>query len=149
MKHTPQPFFLPERCLFLSARRMKKSGGCNDSDNISQESHVSVKQRMLQSLMSLWKATLALISFTLLSRDWTLTSNMLGSGGWCARLRSLTRRPLSTSPTATVLCRPLGLDPISWVVVRKKDLLRESRILGCNVCKLTLLLYPIVLPGCM
>uniref|UniRef100_A0A8C8C6V8 tRNA (guanine(46)-N(7))-methyltransferase n=1 Tax=Oncorhynchus tshawytscha TaxID=74940 RepID=A0A8C8C6V8_ONCTS len=44
--------------------------------------------------MSLRKATLALISSTLLSRDWTLASNIVGSGGWCAHLRSLTRRPL-------------------------------------------------------
>uniref|UniRef100_A0A8C8JDJ8 AP-1 complex subunit gamma n=1 Tax=Oncorhynchus tshawytscha TaxID=74940 RepID=A0A8C8JDJ8_ONCTS len=44
--------------------------------------------------MSLWNATLARISSTLLSRDWTLARRMLGSGARCARLRSLTRRPL-------------------------------------------------------
>jgi hypothetical protein len=73
---------------------VKKPGGCTDSDSKSQVSHVSVKQRTLQSLMSLWKATLARISSTLLSRDWTLASSILGSGARCARLRSLTRRPL-------------------------------------------------------
>jgi hypothetical protein len=94
MKHTHLPFFFPERCLFLSVRRMKKPGGCTDSYNISRESHVSVKQRMLQSLMSQWKANLNLILSTLLSRDWTLASSILGSGGECARLQCLTRRPL-------------------------------------------------------
>ena len=94
MKHTAPPFFFPQRCLFLSERRTKNPGGCTDSVNISRESHVSMKQSILQSLMSLWKATLALILSTLLSRDCTLVSNILGSGGWCARPRSLTRRPL-------------------------------------------------------
>ena len=47
-----------------------------------------------QSLISLCKATIAHISSTLLSGDWTLASSILGSGGLCARLRSLTRRPL-------------------------------------------------------
>ena len=92
VRHTPPPFFLPERCLFLSARCVKIPGGCTNSDNVSRVSHVSVKQRMLQSLISLWKATLAWISSTLLSRDWTLASSILRSGGRCARRRSLTRR---------------------------------------------------------
>ena len=94
MRHTPPPFFLPERCLFLLVRHMKKSGVCTDSDNISRVSHVSVKQRILQSLMFLWKATCALISSTVLSRDWTIATNILRSCGWCARLLSRTRRPL-------------------------------------------------------
>jgi hypothetical protein len=41
------------------------------TDNVSRVSHVCVKQRTLQSLMSLWKATLAQSSSALLSRDWT------------------------------------------------------------------------------
>nr|AAW25926.1 SJCHGC03850 protein [Schistosoma japonicum] len=92
--HTSPPLFLPERCLFLSARCVKKPVGCTAPDRVSPVSHVSVKQRMLQSLMSLWNATLARISSTLLSRDWTLARRMLGSGARCARVRSLTRRPL-------------------------------------------------------
>ena len=94
IRHTPPPLFLPERCLFLSARCVEKPAGCTASDCVSPVSHVSVKQRTLQSLMSLWNATLARISSTLLSRDWTLARRMLGSGARCARLRSLTRRPL-------------------------------------------------------
>ena len=42
----------------------------------------------------LFPEVLARISSTLLSRDWTLASSMLGSGARCARLRSLIRRPL-------------------------------------------------------
>ena len=38
------------------------------------------------SISVVWKATRALI--------WTLASNMLGSGRWCARHLSLTNRPL-------------------------------------------------------
>uniref|UniRef100_A0A8C7D3A5 Sidekick cell adhesion molecule 2 n=1 Tax=Oncorhynchus kisutch TaxID=8019 RepID=A0A8C7D3A5_ONCKI len=94
IRHTPPPLFLPERCSFLSARCVEKPAGCTASDCVSPVSHVSVKQRTLQSLMSLWNATLARISSTLLSRDWTLARRMLGSGARCARLRSLTRRPL-------------------------------------------------------
>ena len=97
MNHTPTPFFFSERCLYLSSQRTKNPGGCTDSDSISRESHVSVKQSMLQSLMFIWKASLVLISSTMLSRDWTLASNILGSGGWCACLQSLTRRPLRLS----------------------------------------------------
>ena len=94
MRHTPPPLFLPERCLFLSARCVEKPVGCTASDSVFPVSHVSVKQRTLQSLMSLWNATLARISTTLLSRDWTLARRMLGSGARCALFRSLTRRPL-------------------------------------------------------
>jgi hypothetical protein len=94
IRHTSPPFFLPERCLFLSARCMTKPGGSTFIDNIPRVSHASVKQRMLQYLMPLWKATLARISSTLLSSDWTLVSSILRSCERCARLRSLTRRPL-------------------------------------------------------
>ena len=94
IRRTSLPLFLPERCLFLSAQCVKKPAGCTDSDSVSRVSQDSVKQRTLQSLMSLWKATLDQISSTLLSRDWTLASSMVGSGARCARLRSLTRRPL-------------------------------------------------------
>jgi hypothetical protein len=75
--HTP--FLFPESYLFLPVR-------CNDRDSISGESNDSVKQSMLQSLISLWKEILVLSSSTLLSRDRTLASNILGSGGCCARL---------------------------------------------------------------
>ncbi len=56
-------------------------------------SHVSDKQRMLQSLMSHWKLILALRSSILFSKDWTLASRMLGRGGLCALFLSLLRIP--------------------------------------------------------
>ena len=142
MKHTPLPFFFPERCLFLSARCIMNPGGCTDSDSISRESHVSVKQSILQFLMYLWKATRALILSTLLSKDRTLASNILWSGGWCARLQSLTRRLLRLP----LLGQPLGSVQMPWVI-QTKDPLRESCIPGCSAGKLTSLWYPIVLPG--
>ena len=54
IRHSHPPLLLPERCLFLSARCVEKPAGCTDSDSVSWVSHVSVKQRTLQSLMSLW-----------------------------------------------------------------------------------------------
>jgi hypothetical protein len=113
IRHTFPPFFLPERCLFLSARCVTKPAGSTDSDSVSRVSHVSVKQRTLQSLMSLWKATLPPILSTLLSRDWTLASSMLGSGARCARLRSLTRKkPAPSAPSGVSLFWVAGWDPI-------------------------------------
>ena len=53
------------------------------------------------------------------------------------------------SGDAVVLGRLLGSDPLSWVVDQTEDPLRESRITGRNVGKLTLFLYPTVLPCCM
>ena len=50
---------------------------------------------------------------------------------------------------AVVLGHLLGSDPLSWLVVQSEDPIRESHIPGRNVGKLTLLLYPIVLPGSM
>lgn len=49
---------------------------------------------MLQSLVSLWKKILALRLSTLLSRNWTLASIILGSDGWYAHLLSLTKSSL-------------------------------------------------------
>ena len=74
-QETYPPFFLPERCFFLLARCTGNPVGCTDSGSMPLASHVSVKQSMLQSWVSLWKATLALISSTLLTRDWTLASS--------------------------------------------------------------------------
>ena len=84
--------------------------GCLGRDSISGESHDSLKQSMLQSLMSLWKEILGLSSSTLLSKDWTLASKILRSGGWCARLLSRTRSPLQIP----LLCRQ-HLGAASWV----------------------------------
>ena len=92
--------------------------------------------------MSLWNATLARISSTLLSRDWTLASNMLGSGVRCARF-------VCPFYGDVVLVRRLGTNPLSWVVGKTQDPLQKSHIPGHNVGKLMLLLYSIVLPGYM
>ena len=89
------PALLLTRKMLVSVGAMREeTSWLYQLNSVSRVSHVSVKQRTLQSLMSLWNATLARISSTLLSRDWTLASSMLGSGARCAHLRSLTRRPL-------------------------------------------------------
>ena len=123
MKYTPPSFLFPESSLFLSARYTENLAGCMDKDSISRESYVSVKQSMLQSLMSLWKEILTLSLSTLLSIDWTLASNILGSGGWCALLLSWTRSPLRIPrlhwqcfglPSGMSAFVPGGYDQRSW-----------------------------------
>ncbi|XP_042180417.1 6-phosphofructo-2-kinase/fructose-2,6-bisphosphatase 4-like isoform X2 [Oncorhynchus tshawytscha] len=72
-------------------------------------------------------------------RDWTLATNMLGSGERCARFLSLTRRLLRLLSCGddVVLVQPLELDPMSRVEVQTKDPLRERRIPGHNVVCMT------------
>jgi hypothetical protein len=73
---------------------------------------------------------------------------ILGRGEWCAHLWSLTRRPLRL-PLPLRCCFGYWDEihcPGWWF---KQDPLQESHIPGRNVGKLTLLLYPIVLPVCM
>ncbi len=65
---------------------MAKSGTFRDIQ-------VSVRQIMEQSLISHWKDIRALSSQSLLSRDWTLPSRILDSGGWSAQHLNLTRTP--------------------------------------------------------
>ena len=64
IKHTPLPFYFPERYLFLSARCTENPAGFTDSNRVSRERYGSVKQSMLQAPMSLWKEILALSSST-------------------------------------------------------------------------------------
>ena len=99
MKHTP-PSFFPE--IFIPIYTMNWEFSWLDRfGQYIRESHVSVTQSMLQSLMSLWKETHALSSSTLLSRDGILASNILGSGGWCVHLLNWTHG----TPSVPLLCR--------------------------------------------
>ncbi len=67
MKHTPPPLVLPASAV-LSIRKTEKlsDGVTAGTEGVS---HVSVKQKMLQSLMSHWKLILALRSSILFSKD--------------------------------------------------------------------------------
>ncbi len=66
----------------LSIRKTEKlSDGVTAVSGTEGVSHVLVKQKMLQSLMSRWKLILALRSSILFSKDWTLASRILGRGG--------------------------------------------------------------------
>ncbi len=59
---------------FLSIRKTEKlSDGVTAVSGTEGMSHVSVKQMMLQSLMSRWKLILALRSSILFSKDWTVS----------------------------------------------------------------------------
>ncbi len=80
MKHTP-PLVLPASAVLSIRKTEKLSDGVTAMSGTERVSHVSVKQRMLQSLMSRWKLMLALRSSILFSKDWTLASRILGRGG--------------------------------------------------------------------
>jgi hypothetical protein len=94
--------------------------------------------------MSLWKEILALSSSSLLSRDWTLRSNIHGCGGWCAWTRSPLLIPLlhqrwvgSASGLSSIALGGTNKDPIP-----------ESPIPGRNAGELPLW-YLKVISGCM
>ncbi len=66
----------------LSIRKTEKlSDGVTAVSRTEDMSHVSVKQRILQSLMTHWKLILALRSSILFTKNWTLVSRILGRGG--------------------------------------------------------------------
>ncbi len=79
MKHTPPPLVFPASAVPSIRKTEKLSDGVTAVSGT--EGHVSVKQRMLQSLMSRWKLILALRSSILFSKDWILASRILGRGG--------------------------------------------------------------------
>ncbi len=77
-KHTPPPLVLPASAVLSIRKTEKLSDGVTAVSGAEGVSHVSVKQRMLHSLMSRWKLILALRSSILFSKDWTLASRILG-----------------------------------------------------------------------
>ncbi len=81
MKHTPPPSVFPASAVLSIRKTEKLSDGVTAVSGTVGVSHVSVKQRMLQSLMSRWKLFLALRLSILFSKDWTLASRILGRGG--------------------------------------------------------------------
>ncbi len=81
MKHTAPPLVLPGSAVLSIRKTEKLSDGITAVSGTEGVSHVSVKQRMLQSLMSRWKLILALRLSILFSKDWTLASRILGRGG--------------------------------------------------------------------
>ncbi len=89
MKHTPPPLVFPASAVLSIRKTEKLSDGVTAVSGTVGVSHVSVKQKMLQSLMSCWKLILALRSSILFSKDWTLASRILGRGGLCALFLSL------------------------------------------------------------
>ncbi len=78
IKHTPPPLVFPASAVLSIRKTEKLSDGVTAVSGTVCVSHVSVKQRMLQSLMSRWKLILALRSSILFSKDWTLASRILG-----------------------------------------------------------------------
>ncbi len=93
MKHTPPPLVFPASAVLSIRKTEKLSDGVTAVSGTVGVSHVSVKQKMLQSLMSRWKLILALRSSILFSKDWTLASRILGRGGLWALFLSLLRIP--------------------------------------------------------
>ncbi len=60
MKHTPPPLVFPASAVLSIHKTEKLSDGVTAVPGTIGVSHVSVKQRMLRSLMSRWKLILAL-----------------------------------------------------------------------------------------
>ncbi len=60
VKHTPPPLVLPASAVLSIRKTEKLSDGLTALSGTEGMSHVSDKQRMLQSLMSRWKLILAL-----------------------------------------------------------------------------------------
>ncbi len=81
MKHTPPPLVLLASAVLSICKTEKLSDSITAVSGTEGVSHISVKQRMLQSLMSRWKLILALRSSILFSKDWTLASRILSRGG--------------------------------------------------------------------
>lgn len=92
-KHTPLPFDLPSNLVLSIWNMANESAGWMAWYGTAGESHVSMRQNVLQSRMSLWKRIRALMSSRLLSRDWALVSRTMGRGGRCALARSLFQTP--------------------------------------------------------
>ncbi len=80
-KHTPPPLFLPTSAVLSIHKTEKLSEDVIAMSGTEVVSHVSVKQRMLQSLMSHWKLILALRSSIFFSKHWTLVNRILSRGG--------------------------------------------------------------------
>ncbi len=108
MKHTPPPLFFSASAVLSIRKTEKLSDSVTAVSGTVDLSHVSVKQRMLQSLMSRWKLILALRSSILFSKDWTLASRVLGRGGLWALFLSLFRIP------ACLLCFLRLLELLRW-----------------------------------
>ncbi len=108
MKHTPPPLDLPALAVLSIRKTEKLSDGITAVSGSEVVSHVSVNQRMLQSLMSRWKLILALRSSMLFSKHWTLVSRILGRGGLLALSLSLLRIPASF-PWCFLIRHPRGL----------------------------------------
>ncbi len=113
MKHTPPPLFFPASAVLSIRKTEKLSDGVTAVSGTVGVSHVSVKQRMLQSLMSRLKLILALRSSILFSKDWTLASRILGRGGLWALSLSLLR-----IPTCLPRCFFLSFGVIQVVIVQ-------------------------------
>ncbi len=101
MKHTPPPLVFPASAVLSICKTEKLSDGVTAVSGTIGASHVSVKQRMLQSLMSHWKLILALRSSILFSKDWTLAIRILGRGGLWAALRNSQSEQSSTLSRTT------------------------------------------------
>lgn len=93
VKYMPPPLTYPDNTFDLLARNTENTVGMMPWSDVSSDSQVSVRQIKLQSLISLCKEILAHSSHNLWSKDWILTSSMLGGGGRLEHRFSLTSTP--------------------------------------------------------
>jgi len=96
MKQTPPPLDLPDSSTLSAWKTEKDSVGQMTRSGTSGVSHISIRQKILQSLMPNWSRILTLISSNECSSDWRLAIRMLGRGGRWAWTLSL--NPASFPP---------------------------------------------------
>ncbi len=81
MKHTPPPLDLPASAVLSIRKTEKLSDGVTAVSGTEGVSHVSVKQMMLQSLMSRWKTNPGSKIVHLIIQGLDISEQMLGKGG--------------------------------------------------------------------
>ncbi len=112
IKHTPPPLIFPASAVLSIRKTAKLSDGVTAVSRTEGESHVSDRQRMLQSLMSRWKLVLALRSSILFSKDWTFASRILGRGG---AMSFVSQSVTDSSSSSAVFLSPSGIIRVAFV----------------------------------
>ncbi len=129
-KQTPPPLLFPVSSFVLSEQWTENPVSLMAESGTFADIQVSVRQIMLQSLVSRWYEMRARSSQSLLSSDWKWASKMVGWGGRKAWRLSLTRTPalFPLFPLRFLICgRVAQTKGSSAVFVNKAPALRNSK----------------------
>ncbi len=129
-KQMPPPLLFPVSSFVLSEQWTENPLSLMAESGTFADIQVSVRQIMLQSLVSRWYEMRARSSQSLLSSDWKWASKMVGRGGRKAWRLSLTRTPalFPLFPLRFLICgRVAQTKGSSAVFVNKAPALRNSK----------------------